>query len=335
MTSRGPGANYQRTTEAKESSATTLLYLRRTALLRRAIEEHDDRLVANINSNDVAPAPRDWIAYVEPREAHGERDDDFLPEPVLHLLDPSSGRHTVAGAGFSPLWSPDGTSLAYLRPVEPRSCFGESCSGSVEVVVLGASSAGKRVLLEPGRWTVLAWAGDRLLVSDAGDLSRTVTVSLHGERGSLPLPPSRVWGASPDGRWLVTVAPRKASFVPLREGEIAGNATAIPLGNHLLAEGAWSHDSLQMAAVLLPPSPRKPPKLALLSPERPHPRVLTASSGAAGMPLWATSDDAVLFPRVSPRNKAVLQALYCSLQAETACRTLLSWRKDVTLLRLE
>ena len=307
----------------------SLLYLRGSRLHRLNLRSGGDEFLRALPPADVAAAPASaWLALATAPGAA-----DFAAEPRLSLLHPESGRRHRLGPGFAPLWRPDGDGLAYLRPVEERSCDAESCAGRVEVVAAEVSGA-RETLLGPGHWTLLAWAGQRLLLGDRDDPG-TVTIA-GGRRPSqrLPLAPAELWGASPDGRWVVVARPGEADFIALSEAEELGRRRSL-LASGRLAGGAWSPHSDTVAGVVLQgikdgvPSSR----VVLSSPDGPS-RPLGGSKGAAGAPLWAADGRAIVFPQAVGDDRDRLRAQVCLL-ASSSCSSRLSWTDEVRLLRLE
>lgn len=67
-----------------------------------------------------------------------------------------------------------------------------------------------------------------------------------------------MWGASPDGNWVVTVAPGSTRVQPLQGGRIGGDGVRVVAGSDVPAEGAWAPDSSGVAATAFDPAPRRP-----------------------------------------------------------------------------
>jgi dipeptidyl aminopeptidase/acylaminoacyl peptidase len=310
-----------------------LLYMKGPVLHRMDVRSGADEVLAELPRADVHAAPLSGrLAFVSDT---GGGEQDFEAAPELTVLEPESGRRLELGPGVAPLWSPDGSRLAYLRPVEPRSCAGESCSGAVEVVTYEIGSGRRATLLGPGRWSLLAWTGDRLLAADQERLGSSVVVE-PGSRRRLAVAPSSLWGASPNGRWLVTVTRNGASFVELDESSPLERRVEVPLGGQRLAEGSWSGDSKRIAAVLLRVSGGIPrTQLAIMGPERPAPIPVASSAGVIGRPLWSEDEASIAFAQVTGRGGRRLRAMWCPLEASGGCRELLSWKDDVRLLELD
>jgi hypothetical protein len=305
----------------------SLLYLEGTTLARMDIESGKRTRLARLPAPDVAASrSTKWIAYVLGTSAVA---DDFVESPVLHLLDVTSGEDIDAGPGFAPLWHPLDDRVAFLRPVEPRECDAETCRGGVTVAVVEPGGEA-RDLLPAGRWGLLAWAGDDLLVADGTDLSHTTVVG-PGVHTELDVPPSQIWDASPDGRRLVTVGATGTQMVPLDAGTISGSPRKVDLDGGLLGDGSWSSDSSRFAATL---RDRGRTRVVVVESDGLTARPLVGSAGGAGSVLWSPSGTAVSITRSAEGGRR-LEAAYCPVDSDTRCRSLFSWVQDVVLLRME
>ncbi|HZJ50417.1 MAG TPA: hypothetical protein VFF07_06085 [Actinomycetota bacterium] len=307
----------------------SLLYLRGARLHRLNLRSGGDEVLRTLPPAEVHAAPDSaWLALVSAPGA-----TDFAAEPRLSLLHPDSGRRRRIGPGFAPLWRPDGDAVAYLRPVEERSCDAETCAGRVEVVTAGVSGE-REILLGPGHWTLLTWAGPRLLLADLDDPGAVTITGGPGPSHRLPLAPAELWGASPDGRWVVVARPREAAFIALSQADELGRRRGLMPGGRL-AEGAWSPHSDTVAGVVLQgiedgvPSSR----VVLSSPDGAS-RALRGSKGAAGAPLWSPDGRVIAFPQAVGKVRDRLRAQVCILES-SSCRSWLNWTDEVRLLRLE
>jgi hypothetical protein len=304
-----------------------LLYLDGTTLERIDIESGKSTRLARLPAPDVAASrSTKWIAYVVGTSAVA---DDFVESPVLHLRDVASTEDIDAGPGFAPLWHQFDDRVAYLRPVEPRKCDAETCRGGVTVAVVEPGGEA-RDLLPAGRWGLLAWAGDDLLVADGTDLSHTTVVG-PGVHTELDVAPSEIWDASPDGRWLVTAGAAGAQMVRLDAGTITGPRLEVDLGGGLLGDGSWSPDSSRFAATV---RDRERTRVVVVEVDGLTARPLPGSAGAAGSVLWSPSGTAISITRSAEGGRR-LEAAYCPVDAGARCRGLFSWVQDVVLLRME
>ena len=304
-----------------------LLYLRGTRLERLDIETGDQKRVARLPVPDVvASLSTRWIAFIAGAPTAA---DDFIEAPGLYVRDLAGGDDISMGPGIAPMWNPLDDRVAFLRPVEPRDCEVETCKGAVTVAVARPGDA-VRELLPAGRWGLLAWAGDLLLVADGTDLDHTVVVG-PGVRTSLAVPPFEIWDASPDGRWLVTVGSEETRVLPLEAGRIAGPGAEVDLGNGALGDGSWAPDSSRLAATL---QGGRPTRVVIIDPDDPTAQPVPGSAGAAGQVLWSPSGSALTITR-SAHGGRRLEAAYCPVDQGSRCRALFSWIQDVVLLRME
>jgi len=227
--------------------ATGALYLSGDTLARLDFSSEETRPIGRTPTNDVhASDASPWVAYVV-SGAGDQGEEDFLAEPVLRTINVDTGEATEIGRGFSPLWHPIAPRLAYLRPIVERQCSGESCRGLSEVVVYDADSEVSTVLTEPGRFNLLAWSGERVLVANESDLSVTLSLKSKEDVQNLDIEPSELWDASPDGRWLLRSHSDGATLIDLQGGE----ETDVQLERGVLADGSWSPDSKQIVAGVL------------------------------------------------------------------------------------
>lgn len=355
---------------ARENSAAALaggpdeiLYLSGSTLVRRDIEAGEEQPIEDFPTPDVYAAPGStWLAYVTSKQV---KDDDFATEPVLHLYDTASQEKEGFGPGVAPVWNPSGTHVAFLRPIEPRDCLGEECRGESQIGVLDAETGEETVLLDPGRYTVLGWAGDWVLVSDFSDPSKVISVSLDDDRAALDMPASQFWGASPDGRWVVKTNAKKTEFIAIEDGELGDERIPVKLGDQELFEGRWSHDSAQVAAVTGTTSAVESAKgkknkdkknkdkkskdkkdkkdapravttqVVTFSPDGPEPVMVEESYGATGGVLWAVDNEAIVFTSLLDPKTGLFQAKHCPVGNEGECTIVTSWTEGVELLRVE
>lgn len=325
-----------------------VLYLSGTSLVRRDLESGKEEPAGVIESPSVYAAPGSpWVAYVT---AKSSADDDFAAEPVLNLYDVENDEKARYGAGVAPVWNRAGTHVAFLRPVEPRDCQGEECSGEVQIGVVEAGTGEESVVLDPGRYTILGWAGEWILVSDFDDPGTTISVTVDDERQQLGMPASQFWDASPDGRWVVKANAKKVELVPIEGGELGEDRVAIDLGDATLLEGAWSHDSSAVAAVVSNESfvqrgkgenartvtEDPTTRIVTFSPERPEPREVPETVGATGTVLWSVDNESIVFASLLDPKRALFQAKHCPVAGnDLGCEIVTSWTEGVTLLRTE
>ncbi|MFN2388195.1 MAG: hypothetical protein ABR575_01110 [Actinomycetota bacterium] len=298
-------------------SAPAVLYLDR-AILRRLGSDGTDEVVHRFPAADVFAAPgSDLVAYVTPGV------------PVVHIYDVASGRDQRIGLGLSPRWDQGGQRLAFLRPTEAP-CEGEGCRVRAEVMVVNAVSGDQRVVLAKGPWGLLGWAGERVVAYDADNL-RVVAVAPGGAPIDLGIQPNGFWGASPDGRWLVTLRRGRYRFERLDPAGAPTGATVAIAFDRVLGEGAWSPDAAAVAAIALG---KGSSEVVLFSPGAPEPRAVDGSAGAAGNLVWSEDGTAFMFAQVDPERRGRLRAVVCRLDAARSCEPLFSWTEGVSLLKL-
>jgi WD40-like Beta Propeller Repeat len=331
----GAGRQVRRPPAHRAEPARFLEYLRGSELHRLDISTGADETIARLESPDAQAAfDSPWIASVADAEPSGDG-EDFASAPVLRLVDPASGRTEALGPGVAPLWSPDGSRLAWLRPVGNRRCDAEACRGRLEVVAMEASTMQPRTLLPAGRWGLLAWAGEALLVADQADLATTTRVAPGGDSTSVNVPPQELWGASPEGDWLVRVDRRGVDMLRARAGAPTGRSIPVARGSEALAEGSWSPGSARLAAVEVATASGGIPAahVIVVEPGSP-PRRVAGSRAATGPVLWSPDGRAIAFARPTGPHGGRLEGVLCGLGPGRRCRSLLSWTEGVVLLRL-
>jgi hypothetical protein len=298
----------------------------------RELGSDTERVIVDLHTADVVQSPSSqWIAYVVAQGGPGGEDGDFVRRPELHLQDLSSGLDVDLGVGFAPLWSPSRRELVYLRPDRIRKCDGETCS-STSRVMLGNPDGSTRPIADAGRWHVLAWAGDRVLVSDENDTSKTISVSAGGaDQFSIAVPPDQIWDSAPDGRALMTAVPGKATFTSLLGGRPSGSPQSFDLGGAILGDGSWSVGSGRIVAVMRDPGGSH---LVLLSPTA-APFPVAGSQGAMGNVVWDAAGDGFAYVSVAA-DPGYLEARTCRVvsELEIRCRPLFRWTHGVSLLSL-
>ena len=274
------------------------------------LESGSETRLGEFPSQDVFAYADDFLV-VEDRGG-GE---DFAEHPFLVLYDESGTAVSDVGPGFAPLIGDDGR-VAFLRTSGERICEGETCFGAVEVLVFDGADATPRRLLPPGSWTLLAWAGEALVVGDAGAPEEALLVTMNGEVESLPFPPNEVWDASAEA--LVTVNGGVATF-DLNTG------TSTPLSlEGALAEGEIAGD--HATAVHLERGASRVVRIDLATREV---VVVPGSRAAMGPVLVTTPQGPFAFARA--RGGAV-EAVVC--HSERSCATVLRWKEGVTPVAL-
>jgi hypothetical protein len=302
----------------------------------RDLTTGEDRIVERLPSSDVWAAPEaPLLASVADAQPPAPGEEDFAVRPELLLVDARTGARRELGPGVAPLWDEAGERLAWLRPVEDRSCAGEICAGAVAVETVEVDSMRSQTVLPAGRWSLLSWAGEALLVADVRAPDRVVVATLEGATAELPVAASEVWGATPDGDWLVRVAAGRVELLPLDGGVASGPARAVAGGGRALAEGSWSPGGDRLAAVELRVGRPARARVVVVSVPDGSLRPVPSSRGATGRVVWSPDGDEVAFARSAGRRGGRLEAVICPVSGTSGCRALFSWVRDVTLLRLE
>ncbi|MDP9235696.1 MAG: hypothetical protein M3P01_14255 [Actinomycetota bacterium] len=311
-----------------------LTYLQGTRIVTRARGQRGGRTIVDLQTADISASPAsDWIAYVAAQIGVAPGDGDFVRTPKLHFRNLASGSDLNVGVGFSPLWDGAGTRIAYMAPDSPRSCDGETCAGAVRVMVAAPGQLA-RPITPFGRLHLLAWAGDRLLVADDKDLTRTTSLALDGSAAfSIPVPPSEIWDASPDGRLLLSVTPGRLHFTTLVRGHTTSSVRTVALASGILGDGSWSAGSGRVAGVLRGADGSA--QMALLTAD--HGLLpIGGTEGAMGNVVWDRAGSRFAYVGVNEGHRGRLQAMLCNLGPgdETACKPWFSWVQGVSLLRL-
>ena len=311
------------------SSDRTLLYLDGKTLRTYDIDDGSSRTIAELPSSDATASGGSVVYVTSATPTTG--DEDFIASPELHLYDVSSGRDVTIGPGNSVLWHPQGGRFAYLEPAEPRRCEGEVCEGSNALIAAEIGSRRRTTLSRGEVYAPLAWLGARVVMSRDTPSPTTVAISESGASEDLGVPPAELWGASPDGAWVVRSVPARVDFEAVRPG---GEEITVEMPGSVLGEGAWAPDSTRLAAVSLRESGAS--RLVLLDPSESGFETLPAARGVAGPVLWAPDGRALAFTRATGPDGLKVQAVICEASdGEFDCRGAFSWGRGVTLLSLD
>lgn len=294
------------------------------------IENEEDTVVAELSrpgNTRAAPGSR-WLSIQMFEDLSAKK-----AQPVLYLFDPESEEETRLGVGFDPLWSADGSLLAWHQPEDESLCGEEDCRGDLSVVVTDPETGETTPWTDPGPYEVRAWAGDHLIIADSppGGVPVLQSVSPEGEMQQLDIRPIDFWGASPDGRWVVQSGDEvEARFLTMEDGQITGEGELIGIREGTkLGQGAWAHDSSHVAAFAVGEGTSL--DLVTFSPDEPEPVARTeGGESSTGAVMWAPDNDGVVFQRFTGD---ALEAVHCPLDGD--CTTVLSWTTGVSLLRVE
>lgn len=250
-----PGEN---AAAALEGGPDALLYLGGTTLQRNLIKAQETETVMDLGSTNVVAAPGSkWLAYV----VSGPTDEVIGSgvQPVLHVFDPTTKDDVEVGPGYQPSWNPLGTRLAYLRTTDATNCSPLSCSSPSRITLYDPATGDSLPISDPEIWELgTTWSGDRVLAAKFHDADRVFTFDASGDEVVMDVPPNEVWGASPDGSWVVRVRPSMSEFLPVEEGKVSGRAVPIDLQGASFGSGRWAPDSSSIAAVVTQPSGADP-----------------------------------------------------------------------------
>lgn len=291
----------------------------------------DDSVAATLpmSGQTEAAAGSTWMSIEVP-----EVMDAGGVQPVIHIFDTETETSERLGVGVEPTWSPDGTRLAWAEPTDPEDCGEAACRGDLNLMVTTVDTGITETLAGPGRYSIIDWAGDYLLVQDSAIPEQPIlqSVSPAGEISALPVLPADYWGVSPDGRLIVESTESGVTrFLEMIDGKVTGAGEDIGIRSGAkLGTGAWSHDSSAIAAFTLGDDGLE---FVTFSPGSPQPVTLTdGGEVSTGATFWSPDNDAVVFQRF---NGSELEAVHCPIDDPAACDAVLSWTTGVALLRIE
>lgn len=296
-----------------------------------------DEVVGELpHSGDTQAAPGSTWLSIQTVEEEG---DEF--SPALFLYDTDSEEEIALGTGFEPVWSADGSRLAFIVPDDPTKCGEEECRGPRKVMVVELEGGDPEEVTDSGVWNLLGWAGDYLVVQNEDIPGSPIaqTVSPTGQIEDLPMLPREYWGASPDGRWVIQTSEAGTEILALVDGRAADEAAdiAIPEGT-ILGSGAFAHDSTRVAASALDENGDL--QIVTFSVTEPEPEpIAPAGESSIVNVMWSPENDAVVFQRLVPDPTTSLgqefEAVHCPIHRPEECETLFAWTRGISLLRIE
>lgn len=272
---------------------------------RFGIEDGVEEEIAKLprSSTTTASLTSDWLTVVELADRGG------VEVPMLYLFAPASGDETEIGPGVAPSWKADGTAIAYAEPVDFERCNLVDCPGDKRIVVLDPATGNSETLIE-GSYQILFWAGDHLLVFDTETQGDTISLGTDGSERLIDIHSARIWGASPDGKWLLVSTGDGIRFVRLSEEGEPREETKVDLPPETaLGPGGWAFDSSAVAVVI---EDIAAPRVVTFSPSEPEPHVLGEGVGSITRVLWSPANDGVFLSTV---NQGI-GGVYCPLDAE-------------------
>ena len=274
-------------------------------ILRFDIADETEHEVAELprSATTTASPTSKWVTIVE----LAERGDRSVP--VLYLFDPETEEETEVGPGVTPIWKADGTAVAYAEPLDLERCNVVDCPGDKRVIAHDPAAGESTTLIE-GSYRILFWSGDRLLLSDIDKPDVTVSVSPDGSTTELDLRSSQIWGASPDGQWLLSNEESGTTFLRLSEnGEVAEEVEVNLTAGTLLGGGGWAFDSSAVAAVV---EEVEDPRLVIFSPDDLDPQLVAEGLGSITRALWSPANDGLFLSVVSEG----IGGAFCKLEEE-------------------
>ena len=295
------------------------------------LDSREDVIVTALpkSGNTIASQSSSWLVIQVEEEDEGRR------KPTQYLFDPDAGITVDLGILVEPEFSPDGQRLAGLRPVDDSLCRPTRCGGDKVVVVVDLDDPeNESELSEPGRFILRGWAGNHLLVSNNPGQGDPIlqSISPAGDVADLPFPPGDLWGASPDGNYVIESGDGGTRFHEFSAGRVVDDAgeIGIPAGS-VLEDGVWSHDSSLVVSFAVDDAG----ELVLVSfgPTDLEPEILAdGGESSTGTIMWAPENDAVAITRF---NGTELEAVYCMVNEPDSCEVLFAWTRGISLLRLE
>jgi hypothetical protein len=329
-----------------------LFYADGTMLHRLTLEDKKSELIAELPSADVAVSPNGQ-RYVAVVKAPLRGDSDELARPSLVMV-PTAGPEAAItlGPGRSPLWSPDGSSIAAISEIggyticpvqnnrdKPRNkpqqgVTLEECVAGERVVVYeadGGPDQDSTTALGANRWSVLGWVdGDHIL--GLGGATPIVALGFPGasneEIRKFGVEPAKMWGGSPTEQLFLIAQDEDMVFIT-GNGKIRAPVN-LPQGG--LSDGAWSPDGRMVAAELVRERANAGSLLTLIDARSGSVEIVPDSEGALGNVVWSEDSSAFAYVRIHPEGKGRTQTVLCSIDLE--CERLFDWKGGVDLLSL-
>ena len=214
------------------------------------------------------PPEGDWFAYstyVMPSGKEVRIHEKGAVAAVVHMRDLRTGRDIKLGKATGVVWSYDGMKLAALAP---------------DHSVLAATVADPRFrqVAPPGDWTILGWAGDRIVAFRTPPLA-DFFISLSGGISPSPTPDATLRDPSPDGRWLFGISHHGDAVFQLLAG---GPPVVVDIHPWTLGLSYWTKDDLVYAAAATSTAVNAPSAVLVLNPRNGSMYRVPGTSGAVG-----------------------------------------------------
>jgi hypothetical protein len=325
-----PTSNAAEDFEGGETELVYVDFAEGSDLHRLDLADDADEIVGELpQSGDTQAAPGSTWLSIQGVEEDG---DKFIP--ALFLYDTDAEEEIDLGLGFEPMWSADGSQLAFIAPDDPSRCGEEECRGPRKVMVVDVAGGEPEALTESGAYNMLGWAGDHVVVQNEEIPGSPVaqTVSPAGQVEDLPMLPREFWGASPDGRWMIQTGESGTRFLEMAGGRVdaEGADIAIPEGT-ILGSGGWAHDSSRVAAAALDENGDL--QLMTFSPSDPEPTAIdSAGESSVVNVMWSPENDELVFQRLTGEE---FEAVHCPLDESGECEVLFAWTRGISMLRIE
>ena len=258
-----------------------------------------------------------WVAFLTP------------VEPRLHIYDRSADELT-ARRGTSPLWNASGSRLAYKRPfILGTPCDEERCKGDEQVFVFQSESGKTRAVLEPGRWDIVAWADETLVVGDRRRPEGVLLVSPDGEQRRIEVPYEGIKSVSPDGKWMLFGPESGPELLRVDDGI---EAWLLGDADDTVTNVAWSSDSSRAAVVAT--TDTLPSRLFIVDTTSASPTLEPFSEDeVTGDVYWTDGDSGIVMTQVN-REVPQFEASYCPVDAPGSCVSLLEWTSSTRLFAI-
>jgi hypothetical protein len=186
------------------------------------------------------------------------------------------------------------------------------------VVATSVGGGRLRTITAPGYWSIVGWAGDRLLVYRKPPF-RLFFLGFDGHLQEAPTPDATVQSVSPDGKWVFAASHQgDAVFQPLSGGQ----PEAIDLGSWQLGVTYWTANDLLFAAAATSTDVSAPSTILMLDPSKGTMLELPNTGGAVAT-----------IPSPNGRSFALIRGKYPPSWHVWGCPTGGSCRKggDVTI----
>ena len=250
-------------------------------------------LVAVEEASPQGPGPE---GYREPRLVIASTAGDQIPSEL--------------GPGRAPVWASNSSAVAAIAPTK---------RGETIVVYNLPGTSSPTAAPDDERWSIVGWRNTDIIA--IGSRSGVVAIpTTGGDITALEVPPSKLWGVSPNGAEQLVVAGRTARLA-------GGGREPLEGLKGTLGDGTWSWGGEHIAVAVIDDGPGS---LALIDVARGKVTDIKEGKGAQGNAMWAENGERFAFVRIDPVQRGRLQAVTCAL--DTRCDPLFSWGRGVRLL---